>query len=105
MAGRPKGQPKTGGREKGTPNKMTASVKEAIEFAAQELGGGERLAAWAKASPDNEKTFWASIYPKLLPLQVNGTVMAEVHEHRPQLLPPLTREEWIAKYVNPAPDA
>lgn len=27
MAGRPKGQPKTGGRQKGTPNKSTADIK------------------------------------------------------------------------------
>ena len=40
MAGRPKGLPKTGGREKDTPNKLTASAKEAIEHAAKEMGGG-----------------------------------------------------------------
>lgn len=31
---RPKGTPKTGGRQEGTPNKTTANAKEAIEFAA-----------------------------------------------------------------------
>lgn len=30
MAGRPKGIPKTGGRQKGTPNKTTATLKEMI---------------------------------------------------------------------------
>lgn len=59
---------KTGGRKKGTPNKTTAAVREAILFAADAIGGQERLAEWAKESPDNEKVFWASIYPKLLPL-------------------------------------
>lgn len=34
MAGRKKGTPKTGGRQEGTPNKMTLSAKEAIEYAA-----------------------------------------------------------------------
>lgn len=62
-----------GGSRKGIPNKATASVKEAIEFAAREVGGGERLAEWVKESPDNERVFWASIYPKLLPLQVAAT--------------------------------
>ena len=62
-----------GGSRKGIPNKATASVKEAIEFAAREVGGGERLAAWVKESPDNERVFWATIYPKLLPLHVAAT--------------------------------
>ena len=60
------------GRPKGVPNKLTASVKEAIEFAAQGLGGATRLTAWAKEAPENEKVFWSSIYPRLLPLQVTG---------------------------------
>lgn len=60
------------GRPKGVPNKLTASVKEAIEAAAQGLGGGARLEAWAREAPENEKAFWTTIYPKLLPLQVTG---------------------------------
>jgi hypothetical protein len=32
----------------------------------------DRLTAWAQENPDNEKAFWVSIYPKLLPLQVAG---------------------------------
>lgn len=60
------------GRPKGVPNKLTASVKEAIEAAAQGLGGASRLEAWAREAPENEKAFWTTIYPKLLPLQVTG---------------------------------
>lgn len=60
------------GRPKGTPNKLTAGVKEAIEAAAQGLGGSARLEAWAREAPENEKAFWTAIYPKLLPLQVTG---------------------------------
>lgn len=36
------------------------------------MGGGTRLEAWAREAPENEKAFWTSIYPKLLPLQVTG---------------------------------
>jgi len=71
----PKGsQPgeRRGGRQKGTPNKLTSVAREAIELAAANLGGAERLTAWAKEDPMNERTFWATIYPKLLPLQVTG---------------------------------
>lgn len=69
---RPKGLPKTGGRAKGTSNKTTTAAKDAIAQAAEELGGANRLVTWAKEDPANERAFWASIYPKLLPLQVNG---------------------------------
>lgn len=67
-----KGQKTGGGTRKGVPNKLTVSVKEAIEAAAQGLGGGTRLEAWAREAPENEKAFWTNIYPKLLPLQVTG---------------------------------
>ena len=32
----------------------------------------DRLVEWAKEDPQNEKAFWASVYPKLLPLTVAG---------------------------------
>jgi hypothetical protein len=69
---RPKGLPKTGGRKKGQQNKSTVIAKEAIAQVADNLGGVNRLTAWAQSDPDNEKAFWVSIYPKLLPLQVSG---------------------------------
>lgn len=31
-----------------------------------------RLEAWAREAPENERAFWVTIYPKLLPLQVTG---------------------------------
>lgn len=61
-----------GGRQKGTPNKVTASAKAAIAEAAERMGGANRLVEWAKEAPENERAFWATIYPKLLPLQVHG---------------------------------
>lgn len=60
------------GRPKGVPNKLTQSAKDAISQAAESLGGADRLVAWAKEDPLNERAFWSSIYPKLLPLQVTG---------------------------------
>lgn len=60
------------GRQKGTPNKLNQQAKEAIAVAADGLGGTDRLIAWAKEDPKNEAAFWTSIYPKLIPLQVNG---------------------------------
>jgi hypothetical protein len=63
---------KTGGRTKGTPNKTTLAAKEAISLAAERLGGTDRLVSWAQEDPANERVFWGTIYPKLLPLQVAG---------------------------------
>lgn len=60
------------GRPKGTPNKSTVIAKDAIAKAAEGLGGADRLVAWAKEDPANERVFWGTIYPKLLPLQVTG---------------------------------
>ena len=63
---------KTGGRTKGTPNKKTIIAKDMIAEVAARLGGTDRMVAWAQEDPDNEKAFWVSIYPKMLPLQVSG---------------------------------
>ncbi len=62
-----KGNP---GKPKGAISKTTRTAKEAIALAAEGLGGADRLVAWAKEDPLNERAFWSSIYPKLLPVQV-----------------------------------
>jgi hypothetical protein len=64
-----KGNP---GKPKGALSKTTKTAKEAIALAAEGLGGVGRLIAWAKEDPANERAFWASIYPKLIPVQVAG---------------------------------
>lgn len=58
---------KTGGRRPGSPNKLTSDVREAILKVADDLGGPERMLSWARECPENERTFWAHIYPKLIP--------------------------------------
>ena len=60
------------GRPKGAQNKTTKAAKDAIAEAAEKLGGTNRLVKWAKEDPLNERAFWSTIYPKLLPLQVTG---------------------------------
>jgi hypothetical protein len=61
------GNPK--GRRKGAANKVTGAAKDAIALAAEGLGGTNRLIAWAKEDPLNERAFWTQIYPRLLPVQ------------------------------------
>jgi hypothetical protein len=60
------------GRPKGAQSKITRAVKDVIAGAADALGGQDRMVAWAQSDPANERAFWATIYPKLLPLQVTG---------------------------------
>jgi hypothetical protein len=63
---------KTGGRVKGTPNKLSTGAKEVIAQVAKNIGGVSRMTKWVREDPLNERAFWSSIYPKLLPLQVAG---------------------------------
>jgi hypothetical protein len=65
---KPKGSPKTGGRVKGTPNKNTAALKDAILAALDKVGGQSYLERIAEEDP---KTFCA-LLGKVLPMQIGG---------------------------------
>ncbi len=58
-------------------------VRQAIQHAANKLGGADRLYKWAKANKHNEEVFWAHIYPKLLPHTVNAMIGLDVTRHDP----------------------
>ena len=67
---------KTGGRKKGTPNKTTTQLKEAILLAAEQSGedcnGKDGLVGYLRrVANDDVKTF-SSLLGKVLPLQVTG---------------------------------
>jgi hypothetical protein len=66
MAG--KGQPKTGGRQKGTPNKLSGDVKAMVLAALDEAGG---VAYLLQQSESNASAF-LSLVGKVLPLTVAG---------------------------------
>lgn len=70
------------GRPKGTPNKTTALAKEAIALAFEKLGGTDELVKWAKLNDDNRKVFYAQIWTKVIPLQVNGAGDDGEHIHK-----------------------
>jgi hypothetical protein len=59
---------KTGGRVKGTPNRLTASLKDMILSALDDVGGRDYLARQAAESP----TAFLALVGKVLPLQVTG---------------------------------
>lgn len=83
------------GRKKGQLNKTTAMAKDAIAQAAAKLGGVTRLVAWAKEDSANERVFWGTIYPKLLPLQMNhsGSIDTSSKEQRDAAVAAATRAD------------
>lgn len=66
MAG--KGRPKTGGRQKGTTNKLTADVKAMVLSALDKAGGVEYLLTQAQSNPNA----FLTLVGKVLPMTVAG---------------------------------
>jgi hypothetical protein len=52
------------GRPKGSLNKTTRAVKEALEEAFEELGGVPSLVQWARRDPHGFYTIWGKMLPK-----------------------------------------
>ena len=69
------GQPKTGGRQRGTPNKTTALLKDAILEAAQQAGGDtDGLVAYLKQQAEENPGPFMALLGKVLPLQAAESV-------------------------------
>src|SRR4051795_9386516 len=62
------GAPKTGGREKGTPNKLSGDVRAMILAALERAGGEDYLLEQATANP----RAFLSLLGRILPTQVTG---------------------------------
>lgn len=63
-----------GGRQKGTPNKVSTTVKENVIAVFKELGGHKAMAQWARDNP----THFYNLYAKLIPQDVHKTVEHKV---------------------------
>ena len=81
---------KTGGRQKGTPNKTTALLKDAILQAATDAGEGNLVAYLKKQATENPAPFM-SLLGKVLPMQVTGedggavqVVFKTIYESEPE---------------------
>jgi hypothetical protein len=61
---------KFGGRKKGTPNKLSATVKDNVIEVFAEIGGIEHMKQWALDNPNN----FYNIYAKLLPTEIEAEV-------------------------------
>jgi hypothetical protein len=69
-----KGRKKTGGRKKGTPNKVTTSLKDAIMNAFDIAGGEEYLVEVAK---QDHKTF-CSLLGRVLPKEISTSIHSDL---------------------------
>jgi hypothetical protein len=63
---------KTGGRTKGTPNKTTALLKDAILKAAEDAGEKDGLVGYLTKQAGANPTAFLALLGKVLPLQVAG---------------------------------
>ena len=63
---------KTGGREKGTPNKTTYLLKDAILQAAEKAGGRDGLIGYLTLQAAENPGPFMSLLGKVLPMQVSG---------------------------------
>lgn len=59
---------KTGGRQKGTPNKVTAEIKDMIAEALSNKGGVKYLERQAEENP----TAFLTLVGKIVPMQLNA---------------------------------
>lgn len=79
----PKKREKTGGRQKGTPNFMTTTIKDAVIQAAKLVGedgkGRDALVGYMKRLAIGEPKAFASLLGRCLPLNLVGTID---HNHR-----------------------
>ncbi len=61
------------GRPKGSPNKTTALLKDAILQAAEQAGDKEGMVGYLKKQADKNPTAFMGLLGKVLPMQVEGT--------------------------------
>lgn len=73
--GAPKGHKKAGGRQKGTPNKVTKALKDMILGALDDAGGQAYLAKQARENPNA----FLALAGKVLPLQIAGDKNNPLH--------------------------
>ncbi len=59
---------KTGGRQVGTPNKVTTIFKEAVRTVYEDIGGHAAFASWAKENP----TEFYRIAARLIPTEMTS---------------------------------
>ena len=78
------GHPKVGGRVKGTPNKLTKSVADALKAAYAGIGGEEALTEFARDNPAEFFKLWVKMMPTKVEAELNlsGAMVDVLQEGR-----------------------
>lgn len=76
--GRPKGGQKHGGRQKGTPNKFTKTLRDMILGALDDAGGQAYLAEQAQNNPGAFLSLIGRVLPTTIAGDANAPLVAEV---------------------------
>ena len=85
------GKPKTGGRQRGTPNQVTGAFREAVLHVYKRLGGHAAFLAWARENPTEYYRIAARLIPVELRSEEDRTVRVII-EPAPPLNPPVMIE-------------
>ena len=62
------GKPKTGGRQPGTPNRVTGAFREAVQIVYDRLGSHDAFLEWARENP----TEYYRIASRLIPVEIKS---------------------------------
>lgn len=85
---------KTGGRTKGTPNKVSGTVRQAILDAFHELGGKDGLIDWAEESAENKREFYR-MCSKLIPREISGPESGPIQTEEVSMLDTARRIAYL----------
>jgi hypothetical protein len=94
MAGQ--GKPKTGGRQKGTLNKTSALLKDAVLEAADTAGGIAGLVGYLALQARENPVAFMGLLGKLVPSQIAAEVTQSVATVTAEIMTP---EEWAEQWA------
>ena len=90
------GNPKTGGRSKGTMNKTTSLLKDAILEAAELSGDKDGMVGYLVRQANENPVAFMGLLGKVLPLQIVADVTQRVAEVTDEIMTP---EEWAEQWA------
>lgn len=91
------GNPKSGGRAPGVPNKFTASFREAVLFVYQGIGGHEAFLKWARENPTEYYRIAARLIPAEMRSDENRTVQVVILPATPVAAQPALEDRSIPR--------
>lgn len=90
------GNPKTGGRNKGTRNKTTALLRDAILEAAELAGDKDGMVGYLVKQAKENPVLFMGLLGKVLPLQIVSEITQRVAEVTDEIMTP---EEWADQWA------